>query len=46
MRGKREREKRKEEKGWRGKGTASAACRYSMPIHIQPGVEKHEANRK
>lgn len=24
----------------------SAACRYSMPIHIQPGVERHEASRK
>lgn len=23
-----------------------AVCRYSMPIHIQPGVERHEANRK
>jgi len=24
----------------------TAVCRYSMPIHIQPGVERHEASRK
>lgn len=46
-RGKRENEKEAiARKRSNARETARAACRYSMPIHIQPGVERHEANRK
>ncbi|KAL0124460.1 hypothetical protein PUN28_006357 [Cardiocondyla obscurior] len=38
--------KRREEKEQHKRDDENAACRYSMPIHIQPGVERHEASRK